>query len=142
MYKKIGILALIGLLSLMTLTGCNDGSTVNKGQTTSTTTSSTTTSNTPVPVDEKSSSSHFGEYVNSNASIFLNEDGTFSLLMKGGQMGDVTITGKYTINGENIEFNSEKINGEELGSISNGKIVKNTITGPDGMLYTKSNAKG
>lgn len=91
-----------------------------------------------------------GKYKSMVGYILLNKDGTFIVDNK------MILTGKYAIKdkkvgadeekkyGEKagstikeIEFNVEKMNGQEVGNIVYGFIKDKTITGPDGILYTK-----
>ncbi len=73
-----------------------------------------------------------GKYLNEKVGyIQLNKDGTF--LIDNG----MKLSGKYSVSGEEIEFNVEKMYGEEVGNIVEGKIENDTITGPDSLKYKK-----
>ncbi len=72
-----------------------------------------------------------GSYACMTGHILLNKDGTFELNNK------IVFTGKYTVNGKEIEFNVEKMNNQEVGSVVYGTIENGIITGPDGIEYKK-----
>ncbi|MDP4183257.1 MAG: hypothetical protein Q8942_19480 [Bacillota bacterium] len=115
MKRKISLLVLSIFCVLMIFTGCN----------------SKNNSNLPPNV---------GMYTNGDSSILLKPDGTFVTTMTQDGMSALLLTGKYTIKGEDIEFNSEKMNGEELGTVTSGKIKGDTITDPGGIPFTKDNS--
>jgi hypothetical protein len=80
---------------------------------------------------------HVGMYTNDESSILLKTDGSFVTTLSESNNSKLVFTGKYTLNGENIVFNAEKINGEELGTVLDGKLKDGVITYSGGKPFTK-----
>ncbi len=90
----------------------------------------------PAGSGEKAGKSVAGKYSSMVGYIQLNEDKSFTLNSSSGD-NKMEITGKYTIKDKDIEFNVEKMNGQEVGSTAPGKFEGDSIIGPDGIKYTK-----
>lgn len=81
--------------------------------------------------------SHVGMYTNYNSSILLKADGSFVTTISEGTNTDLVFTGKYTLNGEDISFDNQKMNGDDLGTVLNGKLKDGVISYDGGKPFTK-----
>lgn len=76
-------------------------------------------------------------YTNYNSSILLKADGSFVTTISEGTNTDLVFTGKYTLNGEDIVFDNQKMNGDDLGTVLNGKLKDGVISYDGGKPFTK-----
>ncbi|KNY25076.1 hypothetical protein [Pseudobacteroides cellulosolvens] len=121
MAKKI-LLTVVSLLCIMVLfTSCSDKS---KKESNS-------------PANNSKLPAHVGMYTNYNSSILLKSNGTFVTTIEDGNTSKMVFTGRYSLNGEEIVFNTEKMNGQEMTNTLNGTLKDGTINYDGGKPFYK-----
>ncbi len=121
MARKI-ILTVVSLLCIMLLfTSCSDKSKKESN----------------LPANDSKVPAHIGMYTNYKSSILLKNNGTFVTTLEESNSSKMVFTGKYSLSGEEIVFNIEKMNGEDMTSTLDGKIKDETITYEGGKPFYK-----
>lgn len=90
-----------------------------------------------LPANNSKLPAHVGMYTNYKSSILLRNNGTFVTTIEESNSSKMVFTGKYSLSGEEIVFNTEKMNGEEMTNTLNGKIKGETITYDGGKPFNK-----
>lgn len=81
--------------------------------------------------------SHVGMYTNYKSSILLKNNSTFVTIIEDGNYSKMEFTGRYSLNNEEIIFNIEKMDGEEMISTLIGKLKDDIITYEGGKPFYK-----